>query len=38
MVKENKTHKCHESELHLCHFMSTKVRFVLPEAQVDTSF
>lgn len=36
--ERKQTHKCQKSELYLCHFISTKIKFILLETEVETSF
>lgn len=36
--ERKQTHKCQKSKLHVCHFISTKIRLILLEAEVEASF
>lgn len=36
--QSKQTHKCQKSKLSLCHFISTEIKFILLEAEVETPF
>lgn len=36
--ERKQTHKCQQSKLHLCHFIFTKIRFILVDGKVGLSF